>query len=79
MPLSLRSGFEKFRITLNHLRSLHDFISHSLDRRKDVGGIEDSSKPPFTYEAFAEALSNVMNLLSADLLDTGNSFCFFVT
>ena len=50
MPLSLRSGFEKFRITLNHLRSLHDFISQTLDRRKDIGGIEDSRKPPFTYE-----------------------------
>ena len=30
--------------------------------------IEDDHKPPFTYEAYAEALSNVFNLLSADLL-----------
>ena len=50
MSLTLKSGFEKFRLALNHLRNLHDFISQTLDRRKDVGGIEDSSKPPFTYE-----------------------------
>ena len=30
--------------------------------------LEDDEKPPFTYEAYAEALTNVFNLLSADLL-----------
>ena len=69
MPLTLRSSLEKFRFALTKLRNLHFFISETLDRRKDKSGIEDCEKPPFTYEAFAEALSNVLNLFSADLLE----------
>ena len=69
MPLTLASSLEKFRITLNLSHSLHSFISDTLDRRKDPE-LEDLHKPPFTYEAYAEALTNVMNLLSADLLET---------
>ena len=70
MPLTLASSLEKFRISLNLSHSLHSFISDTLDRRKDPGDIEDLQKPPFTYEAYAEALTNVMNLFSADLLET---------
>ena len=55
---------------MTFLRHLHQFISDTLDRRKDPGGLPDFEKPPFTYESFAEALSNIFNLLSADLLDT---------
>ena len=54
---------------MTHLRNLHQFISDVLDRRRDPGGISDQDKPPFTYESFAEALSNVFNLFSADLLE----------
>ena len=61
-------SFNKFVNTLNDLRQLHEFVGITLDRRQDPGGIQDDQKPPFTYEAYAEALTNVFNLLSADLL-----------
>ena len=70
MPITLSSSFQKFITTLNNLRLLHEFVSKCLDRRQDSREVQDNQKPPFTYEAYAEALSNVFNLLSADLLAT---------
>ena len=52
-------SFNKFVNTLNDLRQLHEFVGITLDRRQDPGGIQDDQKPPFTYEAYAEALTNV--------------------
>jgi hypothetical protein len=70
MPHTLDSSLSKFRTSLTRLNLLHSFVNDTLDRRKDPGGLDDSEKPPFTYEAYAEALTNVFNLFSADLLAT---------
>ena len=56
-------SFNKFVNTLNDLRQLHEFVGITLDRRQDPGGIQDDQKPPFTYEAYAEALTNVCIIL----------------
>lgn len=67
MPESLSSALSNIRDALTSLFRLFSFVSHVLDRRQDTD-TSDFEKPPFTYEAYAEALTNVLTLFSADLL-----------
>ncbi len=69
MPATLESCLFKMRLALTSLRRLQGFVSECLDsRRRSPIKNEEVPKPPFTYEAYAEAMSNVINLFSADLL-----------
>jgi hypothetical protein len=60
------------------LHRLASFVARVFDRRRDdsVNNVRDDDKsalPPFTFEAYAEGLSNLLQLFSADLLQVENT------
>jgi hypothetical protein len=71
-PESLSNYLSPICEAMSSLHRLTSFISRVFDRRQDdsVNNVRDDNSPlpPCTFEAYAEGLSDLLQLFSADLL-----------
>lgn len=67
---------------MTSLRRITTFIAQVFDRRQDdnvmnvrgkIGDDKKAALPPFTFESYADSLSGLLHLFSADLLQIENT------
>ena len=70
-PESLLTSLNPFGQALTSLHRLASFVKNVLDRPFLDASLKTSKQeiPPLTFEAYADGLSNILNLFSADLMD----------